>query len=166
MVRFLLLFLAIQAALFTAELTPPVQTYAVEPFTGLLARISGALIELTGREVITSGVIIHDVATQFAVRIAAGCNGVEAMILLTAAMLAFPSPWRYKLAGIAVGVAAIQALNLVRIISLFWLGMWNEIAFEWAHLYVWQALVMLDALVVWLLWIRRLPRGEAPRALA
>ena len=31
--------------------------------------------------------------------------------------------------------------------------------FEWAHLYVWQALIMLDVLVVWLVWVRMLPRG-------
>ena len=31
--------------------------------------------------------------------------------------------------------------------------------FEWAHLlYVWQALIMLDVLIVWLVWVRTLPR--------
>jgi len=39
-------------------------------------------------------------------------------------------------------------------------------AFEWAHLYVWQALIMLDVLVVWLVWVRLLPkphgRGNGP----
>jgi hypothetical protein len=29
--------------------------------------------------------------------------------------------------------------------------------FEWAHLYVWQALIMLDVLIVWLIWVRALP---------
>ncbi len=161
MIRFFLLFLLIQGVLFAAELTPPAQAHVVQPFTSGLAWVSGHLIELTGREIIASGVIIRDVSTQFAVEIAAGCNGVEAMILLVAAMLAFPSPWRYKLAGILVGIVAIQGLNLVRIVSLFFLGMWNETAFEWAHLYVWQALIMLDALAVWLLWLRALPRTGA-----
>jgi len=163
MLRFFLLFLAIQAVLFTAELTPLGQQYFVVPFTSMLANISAFLIELTGREIIATGVVIRDVTTLFAVEIAAGCNGVEAMILLIAAMLAFPSPWRYKLVGIGIGVIAIQALNLVRIVSLFFLGMWNETAFEWAHLYVWQALIMLDALVVFLLWIRSLPRTTGGR---
>lgn len=161
MIRFFLLFLLIQGVLFAAELTPPAQAHVVQPFTSGLAWVSGHLIELTGREIIASGVIIRDVSTQFAVEIAAGCNGVEAMILLVAAMLAFPSPWRYKLAGILVGIVAIQGLNLVRVVSLFFLGMWNETAFEWAHLYVWQALIMLDALAVWLLWLRALPRTGA-----
>lgn len=164
--RFFLMFLAIQAVLFTAELTPPVQRTFVQPFTGLLATASGILLEALGREVTTAGVVIRDVSTSFAVEIAAGCNGVEAMILLIAAMLAFPAPWRYRWIGIAIGLLTIQALNLARIVSLFFLGLWNQTAFEWAHLYVWQALIMLDVLVVWLLWIRALPRRhDAPRTL-
>lgn len=165
MIRFFLAFLVIQAVLFTAELTPPGQQYVVQPFTTLLAHISSVLIEITGREIIATGVVIRDVASGFAVEIAAGCNGVEAVILLTAAILAFPAPWRYKLLGIAIGFAAIQGLNLVRIVSLFYLGMWNEVYFNWAHLYVWQALIMLDALVVWLIWLRKLPRKGAEHAL-
>ena len=36
--------------------------------------------------------------------------------------------------------------------------------FEWAHLYVWQALIMLDVLIVWLVWVRTLPSDRvAPR---
>jgi exosortase H (IPTLxxWG-CTERM-specific) len=167
MLRFFLIFLAIQAALFTAELTPPVQRIFVEPLTGVLAKASGATLDLLGREVETVGMVIRDVATPFAVEIAAGCNGVEAMLILIAAMLAFPAPWRYRLAGITIGIFAIQVLNLVRIVSLFFLGLWSQTAFEWAHLYVWQALIMLDALVVWLLWIRSLPSAHdgSPQAI-
>jgi exosortase/archaeosortase family protein len=43
-------------------------------------------------------------------------------------------------------------------VSLFYLGQWNREVFEWAHLYAWQALIMLDALIVFLLWLRTLPR--------
>ncbi len=46
----------------------------------------------------------------------------------------------------------------MRVISLFYLGQWNMKVFEWAHLYVWQALIMLDVLVVWLVWVRMLPQ--------
>jgi len=36
--------------------------------------------------------------------------------------------------------------------------------FDFAHQYVWQALIMLDVLIVWLLWVRTLPRAApAPR---
>jgi exosortase/archaeosortase family protein len=62
--------------------------------------------------------------------------------------------------GILVGLCAVQALNVVRVVTLFYLGQWSPKAFEWAHLYVWQALIMLDVLVVWLIWIRTLPRSS------
>jgi hypothetical protein len=44
----------------------------------------------------------------------------------------------------------------LRIISLFYFGQWNEVLFEWAHLYVWPALIILDALVVFLIWVQRM----------
>ena len=65
-----------------------------------------------------------------------------------------------KLIGLAIGIVAVQGLNIVRVISLFYLGQWDFRIFEWAHLYVWQALIMLDVMIVWLLWVRTLPRGE------
>ena len=54
----------------------------------------------------------------------------------------------------------MQGLNIVRVISLFYLGQWDRHWFEWAHLYVWQALIMLDVLIVWLVWVRTLPRDD------
>ncbi|MEZ5472895.1 MAG: hypothetical protein R3E90_14080 [Marinicella sp.] len=56
------------------------------------------------------------------------------------------------------GFIAIQALNAVRIISLFYLLQWDKNWFDWFHLYLWQALIILDALVVWLIWLRYLPK--------
>lgn len=86
------------------------------------------------------------------------CNGlVEAMLVLAAAMFAFRASWRMKLVGLISGVLAIQAMNLARIVSLYYLGQWNQTVFEWAHLYEWQALIALDVFVVLLLWLRFLP---------
>ncbi len=105
-------------------------------------------------EVRAQGKVIWDQASGFAVSIEAGCNGVEAGIILLAAILAFPASWTHKLLGIAVGMLTVQFLNIIRIISLFYLGQWSPKVFEWAHLYVWQAVIMLDVLVVFLLWLR------------
>ena len=84
------------------------------------------------------------------------------MIVVLAAILATPAPWPQKGIGVGVGFLAIQLLNLVRIISLFYLLQWHPVWFEWAHLYLWQALIMLDGLIVYLLWVRWLPAPVAP----
>ena len=162
MVRFFAWFLVLLAVLFGLELTPWAQAWLVVPWTNALASLATTLIQFFDPSVMASGKIIRSSTNGFAVSIEAGCNGVEATIVLLAAMVAFPSPWRHKLAGIAIGVVAVQALNVVRVVSLFYLGQWSFAAFEWAHLYVWQALIMLDVLIVWLIWVRRVPVTDMP----
>ncbi len=158
MIRFFVLFSVLLVGLFTLEILQPVEKYVILPFTSLIADLSVWIIQLFDENVIATANVIRDKASGFGVRIERGCNGVEALIILFAAIFAFPAPFRSKLIGFAIGFVAIQALNLVRIISLFYLGQWNQVAFEWFHLYLWQALIILDALVVWLVWLRTLPR--------
>jgi exosortase H (IPTLxxWG-CTERM-specific) len=164
MARFLVLFVAILITLFAVELTPPVQDAVVVPWTEALARISVGLITLFDSQVVAYGKGVLSTRTGFAISIEAGCNGIEAAIVLIAAMLAFPAPWKHRVAGILAGLAAVQALNIVRVVSLFYLGQWSASAFEWAHLYAWQALIMLDVLIVWLVWMRMLPGRSGARA--
>jgi exosortase H (IPTLxxWG-CTERM-specific) len=161
-IRFFVLFLVLQAVLFGAELTPWAQQYFVVPWTNALAAISAGIVTLVDPDVVAVGKVLRSTQNGFAVSIEAGCNGVEATIVLLAAVLAFPAPWKNKAIGLLAGVTAVQGLNIVRVISLFYLGQWNMEVFEWAHLYVWQALIMLDVLVVWLVWVRTLPRVTTP----
>ena len=161
MLRFFVKFIALGVALFAAELTPWAQQYFVGPWTDALAGISAWLVTVFDPNVAAAGKVLHSTVNGFAVSIEAGCNGIEATIVLVAAIFAFPAPWRDRLIGLAAGVVAVQGLNVVRVISLFYLGQWNMQVFEWAHLYVWQALIMLDVLVVWLVWVRMLPRDGA-----
>jgi exosortase H (IPTLxxWG-CTERM-specific) len=159
MVRFFLGFILLQALLFGSELTPWAQRWFVAPWTDTLATISAAIVKLFDPAVVADGNLLESARSDFAVSIEAGCNGVEATIVLVAAILAFPASWNRKIAGLALGIVAVQALNVIRVISLFYLGQWSFDAFDFAHRYVWQALIMLDVLVVWLLWVRALPRA-------
>ena len=162
MLRFFLLFVVLLAVLFGLELTPWVQAWFVIPWTNALAAISTWIVTLFDGNVVATGKVMRSGSNGFAVSIEAGCNGVEATLVLLAAMLAFPAPWKHKALGLVIGVVAVQLLNILRVISLFYLGQWNYDVFEWAHLYVWQALIMLDVLVVWLIWVRRVPRIDGP----
>ncbi len=159
MVRFLILFVLIQAVLFGAQLTPWGQEYFVIPWTNGLAHFCAQLVALFDSGAEAAGKILRSTSNGFAVSIEAGCNGVEATLVLIAAIFAFPATWKQKLWGFGLGFIAVQGLNVVRIISLFYLGQWNMTAFEWAHLYIWQALIMLDVLIVWLIWVRRIHRA-------
>ncbi len=147
--------------LFTLEMLKPVQEYVVLPFTELQATLSAAILHVFDSDVISSGIILRSLSHGTAVSIQPGCNGLEALICLIAAILAFHSTLRQKLVGLVVGFVAIQSLNLVRIISLFYILQWDKQWFDWAHLYAWQALIFLDVLIVFVVWIRWVVKNTA-----
>lgn len=162
MLRFVMTFLLILIALFTLEMLNPVQEHVITPFTSLLAHLSAVLILPFDNSVIAYGKVLQFKDSGFAVSIEAGCNGVEATIVLIAAICAFPASWRARLIAISLGFLAIQVLNIVRIISLFYLGNWNLEYFSWIHLYLWPALIMLDVLVVFIFYLRYLSKQTQP----
>ncbi len=164
MSRFVIIFSVILVSLFTIEMQEAVQVAAIQPFTGLLADISAAIIIPFDDAVVAYGRIIEHKAAQFAVSIEAGCNGVEATIVLIAGVLAFPANWKQKCAAIALGFIAVQAMNIVRIISLFYLGQWDLAIFTWTHLYIWPVLIMLDVLIVFIVYLRYLNRQQVMEA--
>lgn len=161
MLRFFLLFLAIQLSLFGVNMLSWVQQHLVLPWTSLLASFCAGLVMWFDSTAAASGKVLWNHVTGFGVSIEPGCNGIEACIVLFAAVMAFPSTWRHKLLGLLAGFVAVQALNVVRVISLFYLGQWNMEVFNFAHEFLWQGLIMLDVLIVWLLWVRAGTRLQA-----
>jgi exosortase H (IPTLxxWG-CTERM-specific) len=162
--RFISIFLLILIGLFTLEMLAPVHAGVIIPFTNMLAWISASLIVPFDDAVIFHGRVLQDAGSGFAVSIESGCNGVEATIVLIAAVVAFPAPWRYRLVAIALGFIAIQVMNIGRIVSLFYLGQWNLDAFTWIHLYLWPVLIMLDVLIVFMLYLRYLSNAAAAKS--
>ena len=152
--RFLIIFLTVQVLLFSLDMLNPVQQYLVLPWTAALAQICLKLVTLFDINAAAMGKVLWNPATGVGVSIEIGCNGIEAFITLLAAIVAFPSSWKHKAWGLGTGFIAVQGLNIVRVISLFYLAQWNSTAFRIAHEYLWQGLIMLDVLVVWLIWVR------------
>lgn len=156
-------FIFILVALFAIELLAPVREFIIEPFTAILASVSANIAQLFDNSVQSEGIIIRNIENNIAVAIKPGCNGVEAMIVLAAAIIAFPASWKSKFFGLFFGFIAIQAINIIRIISLFYLLQWDREWFDWAHLYIWQALIILDALIIFIIWIRTLTPKEGDK---
>lgn len=155
---FLILFAVLLGGSFTLVSVNWVNDHVIEPFTGGIARVSGATLELLGQDVRMQGTIIR--GSRFAVNIRNGCNGVEAMLIFLAAVLAFPAPWRARLLGLAIGAVAIQAVNLVRVVALYLTGAYFPAWFDASHTVVWQTVVILFSVLLWILWANRL---GAPR---
>lgn len=166
MARFIGIFLLVLLVLFGLEMLEPVHVRIVEPFTGFIATLSAWIITPFDDSVIAYGKVLRDGVGGFAVSIESGCNGVEATIVLIAAVIAFPATWRQRMAVTILGFLAIQVANLLRIISLFYLGQWNIEVFNWIHLYLWPVLIMLDVLIVFIVYLRYISAPLAAQELA
>jgi len=115
--------------------------------------------------VFTEKVTLHaDVVTfdGFGVRIVSECFGLLEMAIFAAAVLAFSTTWRKRGIGLAFGLPAIYAFNLARIVMLLWIGRHANDFFEFAHIYFWQATLILVITSLWLLWIRFVVGDETP----
>lgn len=152
--RFIAVFAIAALLQFAVLLSAPIRPL-VNGFSGRLASVSAGLIGAFGGTCVQRAAILSNPAKGFALEVRDGCNGVNVVILLWAAILAYPTRWRWKLIGVAAGFAAIQALNLLRLISLFYLGQYNASMFQFAHLYLWETLIVIDALAVFGFWSRR-----------
>ena len=162
--KFLIRFALFLVGFYALVAVQPVNDAVVLPFTGLLVKVSAAILRAVGEPVVTRGTVIQ--SALFAVDVKNGCNGIEAALLLLAAMLAFPASAKARAAGIAAGLLAIQLVNLFRIVSLFWLGAHRRDLFDLFHAAIWQTLLILLAVGIFLAWGRKLRGGEGAEARA
>jgi exosortase H (IPTLxxWG-CTERM-specific) len=129
-------------------------------FSRLLVTFSHGLIHICGGKADAQSAILR-APSGFAIVMEDGCNGANVTILLWAAMLAFPASWTMKVLGMLSGSLAIQILNMARFISLFYIGQYSRDWFDFAHEYLWETLLILDAMVVFWLWVTRVSRISA-----
>lgn len=158
--RFLVLFPVCLLAGF-GLLQVPVVEAAINGFTQSLVTISGSLIHLFGGHARVIGAILQS-PLGFGVKVENGCNAVNVTILLWAAMLTYPAPWLQKLKGVAAGSLVLHIVNLIRIISLFYLGQYNQAWFNFAHFYLWESLIVLDTLAIFWLWAVLVRKSRQP----
>lgn len=159
--RFLILFLMILGISFTVVALNPVDRAFVVPFTTMIATVSGKILMLFGEDMTVNGCQLS--SPRFAVTIYNGCNGLITSLIFISGVLAFPARWPAKAVGVVGGLLAIQAINLVRIISLFYIGIYLPDLFNSSHIFIWQSVVILFGVGLWMFWADRfaMPRKGA-----
>lgn len=159
MLRFLVLFPILLAVGFALLLGPVLRPF-IDALTRGLVELSAVSIRIFGGSAIAHQVTLQNPVNGFAVEVLDGCNGDNVMVLLWAAILAYPASWLDKGKGLLAGTIILQAINFVRIVTLFYLGQYNRQWFDFAHLYVWESLFVLFTLTIFWIWVRR---SSAPR---
>ncbi|MDQ6801394.1 MAG: exosortase H [Acidobacteriota bacterium] len=143
-------FAAAMVVLYVVVALNPVNDYVIVPFTVIVARSAAVMLRVLGSGVESAGTVMR--SPRFALDVQNGCNGIEAAILLAAAIFAFPATLRSRLIGLSLAVVAIELINVVRLSSLFWLGDHYRRVFDFFHVAVWQSLVILAAISIFILW--------------
>lgn len=156
--RFFLLFAVIfGASYFFFGIVPGVRLGLIKPYTHFLAKAVTTLINLFGAGATADGSLVS--SPRFSISIAMGCDGVEASSLFLAGVLAFPTSWRARFIGLALGVPLIHAINLARLVGLYYAGVYLPSVVEELHVYVAQTIVILLSTALLIIWLERFAVG-------
>lgn len=152
--RFLALFGLIFGILyFIFGIAPGVRAGLIKPYTELLAKAVAAVVNIFGEGASVRGTLVE--SQRFSIQIAMGCDGVEASSLFIAGVLAFPASWRAKLIGLSAGIPLIHAINLARLVGLFYAGVFLPSMIEEVHVYIAQTIVILLSTALLIFWLER-----------
>ena len=158
--RFLILFLTILGVSFTVVALRQVNDAFVTPYTAVIARMSGFVLNIFGEKAAVTGCVVS--SPRFAVTIYNGCNGLITSLIFISGVLAFPAKISAKVIGVVGGLLTIQFINLVRIVSLFYIGVFLPQHFNDAHIFVWQSLVILAGISLWIVWAHKFALPQEP----
>ena len=114
---------------------------------------SYVFLKIIGVKVQIHGTILS--SSDFTVRIIDECTAVGPILLMSGAILAYPTSGIRKLQGIVAGTLLLAILNLFRIVNLVWIDAHYPDFMEVAHLVIWQGIIVLTAIIYWFLWAER-----------
>jgi exosortase H (IPTLxxWG-CTERM-specific) len=92
------------------------------------------------------------------------CSAIYVAILFAAAVIAFPTTWRARLRGLALGVPILFAVNVVRLASLGLVIRYRAALLPLFHEYLWQVLFVIVVTALYLAWIERIVPRARPRS--
>jgi len=129
-----------------------VEPDAFDGYLGLIARVTGGILDLLGQGTSVHGTIVE--SPEYSMRVVRGCDAIEPIAAFVAAVLASPISFWTKLPGILAGAVALSFLNLIRLVTLFLVGVYAPSAVDFVHFDVWQAAFIVLAICFWAVWVQ------------
>jgi exosortase/archaeosortase family protein len=122
-------------------------------FASHSANLAARVLTLLGMSVQTGGSSIF--SHGFSINVGRACIAFYETIVFAAAIIAYPMKLKYKISGVLLGVLAVWATNLLRVITLFLAGVYFPNLFDVLHDHVIQALFILFMVVLWIFWVSK-----------
>ena len=122
------------------------------PLAEWTAVIISGLIQWAGMEVLREGAVLSH-PNGFAYEIAYTCTGFLPSVTFIVCVLAYPSVLRNKYIGILSCLPVLMVVNYLRLVNLYYIGVCFPTAFALAHEVIWEGLLAVAFISLWLSWI-------------
>lgn len=87
------------------------------------------------------------------VRIINGCNGLTTIGLFIGFVVAFPGAWKHRLWFIPMGIVAIYAANVFRVVAMLGFQMYWPAAFDPMHSFGMTTFFYVVVFGLWMAWV-------------
>jgi len=149
-------FVAVMGIFYLLSLTP-IYRQALAGAVLCYAQAANAILEILGEKSVLDGATLRSEGEAI-ITVEPGCTGFDYSWFLMAAIAAFPAPILGKVLGIIAGVAVLLGLNIVRVTSLFWVGVHRPEHFAFVHEQLWAVVLNVATvclMVAWIVWMKR-----------
>jgi exosortase family protein XrtM len=92
---------------------------------------------------------------NFSINVEEGCDGIESMLLIVAAIWAFQMGVKYRVFGSITGICIIYFFNLARIIVLYYTLKYRPGMFDVMHIYIGQIVIIFIGVLFFIAWISK-----------
>ncbi len=138
--------------------TPTSHGEQFRPYLKVIAATTGGVLELLGYDITVIDTTVD--SPQFSMEIVQGCDAIEPIALFAAAVVASPVSLGAKIPGILLGWICLLLINLLRLVSLFIIGISFPALFDVMHEHIWQAVFVVLAIVFWAIWVQWATRPD------
>lgn len=162
--RFLITYLLLMTIFFFVAWFKPIHKIidVNDFYTKSVVVVTSKILGLVGVACTYRGSIIALPAMSLDVKF--GCNGLEAVMIYTIAVAAYPAHWKKKLVAIVAGFLILQTANILRILLLALSGIHLRGLFEFIHIYMAQGVMIALSLGIFFVYLNRLNHAKNAEA--
>ena len=149
--KFWLGFVGVMALFYVFTIQPFYIENIQQPVSSFFASVTAGILNVFGQEATAKGMDI--ISPAYSLSIKKGCDSIAPIMLVVTGVLLFPAEWKKKIIGIGIGIGALFLLNLIRIISLYYIGIHAPDLFEFMHVEFWQVVFIGLAILYFFYWL-------------
>lgn len=149
--RFILLFMIYFGVFYLMINLSWIKANLIIPLAGCIAWLSGWLISQMDFDVMVSGQMINHF-DELTLEVTEKCTGIYQMGFLSAGILSTQAGTILKLKAIFIGTFILSVCNMIRIVSIFVIGIYRPALSIFIHDIIWEAILILLLISIFIVW--------------